>query len=283
MPFKLKTKIKPEMKPHGTPERHTVTCQGKLLTWKDNAVTAEVTRRTKRGEIRGFTRSARFRMLKMIATIDWKSNMPVLFLTLTYPDRCGLQEGPQLAKDRSVFWRYVEKYLARKVAAVWRVEWKIRQTGDFEGLWMPHVHMLIMRCPYLHYKWIRWHWRKSLRIWGKPFVWVKAIDEEEQAAIYVAKYQGKVSDDLLEYGSYHNNPSGRQWGVFRRNLVTFFPKREILLPNTDNVSGLRERIKALTKKEDDSDYSSFTVLGDTAEDLNRAILENIRSIEEGMH
>lgn len=275
-PFKLKTKIRPEMRPYGTPGRHTLTVQGKLVTWKDNAITAEVVRPGKRGECKGFSKSSRFRMLKMIATIDWEKALPCLFLTLTYPDRCGFQNSKQLTQDRSVFWRYLEAYLGQQVPAVWRTEWKVRQSGENEGHFMPHVHMLIMQCRFISYKWIRWHWRKTLRIWGRPNVQVEACDNSAKSAIYVAKYAGKENDPLLGYGTYLNSTSGRSWGVFRRNLVPMCPITQIDLANTDEASLVRSELMRVVRKPEDTDFSSFTILGDKNLEKARPILDKLQ-------
>ena len=83
----------------------------------------------KRKSIGVFTRQARFRMLKMVASVEWQSIGNSLFITLTYPDEVAHVDHKKRNRERYLFLRYIENYLGKEVAALWRVEYVPHQNG----------------------------------------------------------------------------------------------------------------------------------------------------------
>jgi len=173
----------------------------------------------KRGLIKGFTPSARLRMLRTLATVDWNDVPDSLFITLTYPDSRLRGTPKHRSRDRYLFHRSMENYLGRKVGALWRVEWIDRKSGEFEGSWQAHVHLIVFDCKFIPWQKVRSWWRAALAVDGPLSTTIERIEGGgKKAAYYVSKYCGKKQPDLsLDIASYLN--TGRAWGITRKELV----------------------------------------------------------------
>jgi len=179
----------------------------------------------KRGEIKGFTPSARLRMLRTVATLDWPRIGPSLFISLTYPDS-RLDRDPRTRnRDRYLFVRSMENYLKKKVGLLWRFEWVPRQTGTHEGMMEPHVHLIVFDCPFIPWQRIRKWWRAALAVDGPLCTDVRRIKGRKKVGVYVAKYCSKpqAAKPSLDIASYLN--TGRHWGICRRELIPFCQRR----------------------------------------------------------
>src|SRR6266496_5838487 len=94
----------------------------------------------KRAQVGVFTPSARFRMLKLVAQVNWSNVGNALFISLTYPDSRSRKNAYERNMDRHRFFRSMENYLGREVGSLWRVEWKRRLSGKRKGKWECHFH-----------------------------------------------------------------------------------------------------------------------------------------------
>ena len=161
--------------------------QGNTLIWKVQKRYSVPCPDSKRGTVKGFSRASRLRFMKQFGRINIMENMPYLWMTLTYPDDVRLRdrwidlkkiekmdreryldiEYLNITQHRWVFWRYLEKYLEKKVPGVWRIEWVPRKSGVFKGQMMPHLHILLMQQNYLAWQEVKWMWMNTL---GERFV-----------------------------------------------------------------------------------------------------------------
>jgi len=188
-----------------------------------------------------FTKAARKRMLDNVATLDL--DQKCRFVTLTYSD-CTIPDDGEAAKAnlRALLERL--RRAAPESSAVWRMELKPRQSGEFVGRIVPHFHLLVFGADHLesptkgakenYSGWFHEAWeavtkhhehypddgRHDLRTDDKK------INGGRQAMYYVAKYAAKVDEEaLLVTDAYPH--VGRFWGVFQRDFLPSCPLREV--------------------------------------------------------
>src|SRR5271165_3420699 len=99
---------------------------GILLEVKSHEIDSTYRRPRKRGVIRGFSRSARLRMCKRVATYDWSKIKCGLFVTLTWPCETFHLYEQLRNQARDQFIRDTEIYLGKNIHVLWRIEWKRR-------------------------------------------------------------------------------------------------------------------------------------------------------------
>jgi len=175
----------------------------------------------RRGTIKGFTPSARLRMMRTVASINWERVNASLFITLTYPDEHANRTRQERNSDRYVFFRSMENYLERKVGALWRIEWKTRKSGTSVGKSVPHFHAIVFGVSFLAWQRIRAWWRAILKVRGALSTDVDRIRGGRMVAKYVTKYCSKPMENCsLDNASYLNR-LGRHWGIHRRELIPF--------------------------------------------------------------
>jgi hypothetical protein len=251
-----------------------VTITGDLLDWKALLPPKRHKPEKKRGCITMFSRAARLRMLCFVSKIDWKKSLPGLFLTCTYPDSIRIERRGQLNMHRQLFWRYMETFLDKKTAALWRIEWKARITGDHVGQHFPHYHFLIFNTPFISIEKIYESWRQSISSREIPVCWIEKIDSGPKAGSYVAKYSAK-DDCLLDDVAYHNTiPGGRNWGILRKPLVNL--ERSILfrVKECAKTQEIRLACAAARKTGVILENESFRLLGDRAKLIISSFLES---------
>jgi hypothetical protein len=97
----------------------------------------------KRGEITRFSDSSRRRMLDFMAKID--SALVPLFVTLTYPDHFPIyHETFKTHLDllgQRIRRRWPEAFI------IWKLEFKVRQSGENKGKLAPHYHLFVYGVP----------------------------------------------------------------------------------------------------------------------------------------
>jgi len=226
---------------------------------------------SKRGIIVGFTRASRFRLLKFIATVNWAEALPCLFITLTYPDAVVTTRTTLRNKHRYLFHRSIEKALGVNVPMIWRVEWVARKSGVNKGIILPHIHLLLFGVPFLDVELIRHRWSTTIGHSDWCSVWVEACKTSKHAALYVAKYCGKVEAAIpsLDKQPYLN--IGRQYGYTRKSLIPLCPNVRIALTSQQVVDDCRiEANHALRDYDLDRD-ESFTILGQAAMPIKRIL------------
>ncbi len=98
----------------------------------------------KRGQIRGFSRASRRRMMQFLAKVCLDGLLP-LFGTTTYPDIFP-DEAEKFKRDiRALIERLKRRFLM--VGLLWRLEFKKRKSGVNAGKVAPHFHWLLWNVP----------------------------------------------------------------------------------------------------------------------------------------
>jgi len=254
--------------------QHHVEWCGKRLVWKVSNHVSLPHRRKKRNKISHFSRASRFRMLCMVATINWYKCLPGSFLTLSFDEESDDMNSQRTNQARHVFWRHLERYAGRQLAGIWRVEWLPRQSGRRVGVWVPHVHIMAFRTPFVHWTKIRSWWQDALQV-SKANTKVNCLYTPKQAGCYIAKYCGKVEEcGPLGYSSYLNTVNGRHWGVFRPSLLPKCKTHEFALPPGELLDYAYETALHSLPFSLDAACGSFTLLGDAAERVGRILLSS---------
>jgi hypothetical protein len=240
-----------------------ISMQGKTLIWKVLApLSAGVITEKPKGATQ-FSAASRFRLLKILNTIDFVEASPTWFVTLTYPDWPKAPVAKETNIHRYVINRYIEKYLGEKVSIIWRLEWMPRQTGKNVGLYMPHFHLMIFRANHLDELHVAESWQKTLGV--EEYLQTKVIKmvNERQVGYYVAKYCAKVEDGILDIAAYLNKPKGRHWGLMRPKLLPVHQEVIIKAEWSPRVAKALERARQI--RYNGAPYEgSFTLLGDQA-------------------
>jgi len=114
----------------------------------------------KRGKVSGFSAASRRRMLKTVGKL--KQNELPVFVTLTYPDEFPF-DAKTWRKHLAALWRRVRRRWPG-AAALWKKEFKRRQSGENTGKVAPHFHMLLWGAVINAddpYDWVK-HWKMEL-------------------------------------------------------------------------------------------------------------------------
>lgn len=174
----------------------------------------------KRGTVAGFSRASRKRMFEFMASVRNTGSM--LFLTMTFDDTTAINSDDWLTACFETFRRRFERAYP-KWRALWRKEGQDRKSGDYQGMVVPHYHLIVFTG--VHYE-KAGHEAvcESFREWG-ALAWQEITGTEDQnhlvygfhvspvrsrkhAYSYIGKYIGKTDS--------HNFTSGRQWGRIGR-------------------------------------------------------------------
>lgn len=263
-------------RPGGPAQGHTwsIECQGKLIVVKAHL---NYTRRRQpqvRGNIMGFSRGSRLRLLKAIARMDWTLIGPSLFVTLTYPDERSVRRMSQRTSDRSQFIRAVELHLGRHVATIWRAEWKERRSGRNKGTMVSHVHLLLLGVEFIPWEKIRAWWGRILGWNGPLHTYVEATWDGPGASLYVAKYCSKVDAPPSLVNASYLNRVGRHWGLTRKGQIPRHPLKLLWDLTPVQVDVLRSVASGMLATYDIRYDASFTLLGVDAEKFARLFWES---------
>jgi len=104
---------------------------------------------TRRGVCKGFSFGSRRRMLDRLNQVSCAADLPD-FVTLTLPDNCFDESVSKFAKTAKLHLDVLLKRLHRacpSACGFWRIEWKARKSGLYEGKLFPHFHMLVWGLP----------------------------------------------------------------------------------------------------------------------------------------
>ncbi len=256
-----------------SPFKDRVVCihTGKLLEITYVPARPKEVRPKKRGIVKGFTRSARLRMLKTVASIQWDKIRHALFITLTYPSGTEAYDLRARSTQKYLFLRHMEKYLQANVPTIWRIEWKIRRTGSEAGLLFPHFHLLACTSRFIPHRLVRAWWRDSLGCSGPLATDVRRVVKGEIAGKYVAKYCSKLPDaSSLDNVSYRNN-LGRHWGIHRRHLLPFYEPIIFCNLRPDEIQFAENAACMVLKDFTRGARTGFCLLGDLAEKVGQEI------------
>lgn len=168
-----------------------------------------------RGDVRGFSRQSRKRLLDLMNQIETGALSSGLFLTLTYPD--AFPEDPRRWKrDLDVFMKRLKRQYPGAVA-VWRLEWKTRLSGDNKGKVAPHFHIMALGIPRVSLRWLAVAWYETVGSGDERHLGAgtqaQRIRHRRGIMYYAAKYIGKVQEEVC--GGW----TGRVWGIVGRDLL----------------------------------------------------------------
>lgn len=169
---------------------------------------------SQRGDVRGFSRASRKRLIELMASLRYEGG--VWFVTLTYPD---------YFYDNFERWKRDIDVLGKRLAHqfpgwsfIWRMELKKRKSGDNEGKFAPHFHLLLFDngndIPEKVagrgglFEWFNASWYEiadhgDLRGLDHG-VKVSKVNNRRHAYYYISKYVAKEDEDNLAVG--------RRWG-----------------------------------------------------------------------
>lgn len=206
------------------------------------------------------------RMMLLLNRILWAGVGRSIFVTLTYPDIVAKSTSRERSQHRYLFFRYVEKSLKRKVPIIWKVEFMTRKSGALMGQVVPHIHMGILGCEYLHHQEVNDWWRGILGVEGKIVTDVRRITEGEGMGRYLGKYVSKHGS--LDIGAYRNTHqlTGRHWGVTRKDLIPMAEKTTWEVSSAGELQAIVEVGEALRPGYVGPEGSSYTLLGRVAKD-----------------
>ncbi len=209
-------------------------------------------------------------MLKLIASLDWDRLKPALFITLTFPDAIVKNDCVSLTKWRAEFFRRMEKWAGKQVAAIWRLEWQVRKSGERCGQLMPHFHLIVFGVDYVHYSAVNEWWGKTLKYDGYLRTEVQGMTNERQLGYYVSKYAAKVSSSLV-ISTYLQIPPGRKWGVVRKNLLPFFELKTMRVCLDEVTNMAKERVEEEKPGWIRDEDSGFVLMGTLAAEIGRIL------------
>ena len=152
-----------------------------------------------------------------------------LFITLTYPDVFP-ESAAEWKEHLRRFSIKLERGLKARYAAIWRLELKVRKSGEVNaGMVAPHYHLLLFcdRKPAELYFLVSKWWAEVV---GSPDerhikagTNIRKVNSWRGVMSYAAKYMGKVEalrlgPDGAPYAGPHTKP-GRFWGVWNADLL----------------------------------------------------------------
>ena len=219
--------------------------------------------KAKRGDIKGFSRAARRRMLAQVAKMG--KAVPI-FLTVTYPN--VWPRDPELWKT------HLTKFLKRllrldpELAGLWRLEPQDRGA--------PHYHFLIYRegkRPFVCKDWIAKNWSEVLGEYASSDgllagTRIESIDSFRGAAFYCSKYCAK-----LPKGETHSEEwasAKKLWGVFNKSKLPEAKQHEMVLHSPMEQKAIlftmRDRFKKaflskLAKDNEKKGYNASDAMG----------------------
>lgn len=117
---------------------------GGLVTLKEQSAQVRGGQAVPRGRIVEFSAKSRRNLMRLVSGKLKVEELPK-FITLTYPDDFPVSIREQ-RRDLENWWARVVR-LCPEASAVWKREWKQRQSGENAGKVAPHFHLLAWGIP----------------------------------------------------------------------------------------------------------------------------------------
>lgn len=210
----------------------------------------------KRGKIKGFSKSARRRMMRMMAKVN-KNDVPQ-FLTLTYPKEYS--SNPEDWKYHLDKFKRRMKYRYPEFSGIWKLEFQKRGA--------PHFHLLVWGLPkYGMKEIISNQWYESVNSGDKKHLLagteIKKIRSWRGVMSYVSKYMGKVIE-------FEEIEAGRFWGAFNRDFIPWskIEKYEVFQNQIIMAMRYMRRYAGIKSR----DYSSLSIYINDPDQWKRALL-----------
>ncbi len=191
----------------------------------------------KRGQIRGFSRASRKRLLEKLARLEPEPidghRHVASFVTLTYPgsvcvdidqetgviDAATDLPSPDAAKaDLRAFLERIRRRFP-DVSGVWRLQFDSSGSRPYH----PHFHLILFGLPYIHKDTIR-DWWGSVIGRESPITRIESIRSWRGVISYAARYvSAATAASVLDNLAYLHGSSvtGRVWGCFNRDSLPF--------------------------------------------------------------
>lgn len=189
-----------------------------------------------RGEITGFSRSSRLRLLWLIAEIGVEAFRTALFLTLTYP-----RDDAKACECKT----HLDTLLKRmkrahpNSAALWKLEYTTNRT--------PHFHLILLGIPFWHHRTVAKAWAEIVQsenaAHAEAGTRVERLLSKRHAAKYLAKYVAKE-------GNYPEDHRGRVWGKTGSISQFLSPKQiwQVTRAQMIQIRRLLDRIRLATNR-----------------------------------
>jgi hypothetical protein len=228
-----------------------------------------------REQVKGFSAAARLRLFKLTNRLDFTHAGRSTFVTATWRDELGRPDPKEITRARSAFQKAIERMAGCELPGIWRVEWEVRQRGRFRGKYMPHIHSLYFKIPYLPIKAVENVWARSIG-WAKEVsLKMNEIDSFRKCLNYVSKYIAKLDVmcrlDIPSYLAKHQ--AGRKWGVYRKSLLPFAEKLSLRVAPGPLIDRIREIATCAYAKTPQEQEDGFCVFGDAAKEISKIIRE----------
>lgn len=242
----------------------SVEIQGKRITVKCKHPPKEKTKRRPRGPITCFSRKARARLLKRIASVDWKSAGKGMLITVTYPDDVSDHTMDERKTHRYLLNRFIVDRCGCTLGGFWRVEWMPRLSGEYIGQLRPHIHFLYLGMWTINFRGIRERWQEIIRTDQYTQIDVSYIVVGDICSVYVAKYCAKEADASYLDNVPYRNRTGRHSGEFHRELIPMHQLQTVGRITTGILRKLQKRACDTLWWYDPRYDEGFTLLGDKA-------------------
>jgi hypothetical protein len=197
-----------------------------------------------RGEIKGFSRPSRRRLLELFARMDVKRSSRAKFLTLTFTEVVTAMEAKKALRRFTMrMQREHENW-----SCVWRFERQRRGA--------PHFHLMVFNMPFVKQKLLQETWEACTRE-PMSIVHIKSVKNRKHAMQYVSKYVAKVSEDnfdipaespSLDIPSYlhADEKQGRIWGYVNKALLPFADLQTLMIDDDELAHYIRWYAAAVT-------------------------------------
>lgn len=241
-----------------------VEIQGKRITVTTRLIEYKPQLVAKRGCISRFSEAARLRMLRWVASVNWRRMTRGHFFSFGYADDVAHNTKEQRKRHIYEFHRDMEIYLGREIPLSWRIEWEPRKSGRFVGEILPHWHMIVAGTSFLDYRKLRASWCRITRTKQVPNMRFDRLKNGDAVSMYIAKYAAKSEDALLLGNLSYGNITGKHYGYRRRNGFPMCKKTTFRDLTPDVVKRLRATAAScLPWYRADAD-GGFTLLGENA-------------------
>lgn len=251
-----------------------------------------------RGEVMGLSAASRRNLLLKFCSIPWgefaaDGSGCAFFLTLTYPDQFPQVESGDI--DHKEIKRHLDN-LGKRIkrsrglrgfrGLVWRSEYKPRLSGENEGLFAPHFHLLVLFDQKKNFATLaRWFSIAWYEVCGeidpkhrRAGTNLKRVSGHADGKLfsYLSKYMAKESD-----GAEYPGWTGRVWGV-----IGDLPQVEgqTLEMPLSSWAALIRRYRAWMRKRllDQREELRAEYSGDLTDKQRRAVAVKIAKVEKMM-
>lgn len=195
-------------------------CGATKLTVKRNFETYKTDYEHIRGNIQGFSKSSRRRLMDKLSRIN-KTELPV-FVTLTFADEH--KESGAITRHKGLL-KAFRMRLDRKfgsLGAIWRFETVTRKSGLYLGALFPHYHLLVWGITDLvaFRTWVAINWYEVCGSLTPKHLQagtaVEQIRDVRGTFRYASKYLGKINEEYSK--NWHN---GRVWGEWNSENIPY--------------------------------------------------------------